>query len=69
MDVNAVSSDVSSLLAQSAQKTPEAVEVRKTGGDNDGNSDDRGAKAAQAALAPSVNSSGQKTGQIVNVSA
>jgi hypothetical protein len=51
------------------QQAPEAAEVKKVGGDNDGDSDDRGAKAAQAPLAPSVNTSGQKIGQVINVRA
>jgi hypothetical protein len=42
---------------------------KKAGGDNDGDSDDGGAKAVQAAPKPTVNLNGQKIGQLINVSA
>ena len=69
MDTTAVGSSASNLLAQSAQSPPEAAEVKKSGADNNGASNDRGVEALKSATAPSVNTSGQKTGQIVNVTA
>ncbi len=69
MEVNAVGSSANYLLAQSAQQLPETAEVKKSGGESDGDSDDKETKAAKAAPAASVNSSGQKTGQIINVAA
>jgi hypothetical protein len=60
---------ISNPPIQSPQKTPEASEVRKSGGDHDGDSDDRGAKAVQAPAAPAVNTSGQTIGQRINVAA
>lgn len=63
-----VSSVGSSTQNQAVQRTPEAAEVKGVR-DNDGDSDDSGAKAVQATQAPTVNLSGQKIGQIINVSA
>ena len=63
-----ISSVGSSLPTPVIQRTPEAAEV-KGARDNDGDSDDGGAKAAQAAPAPTVNLNGQKLGRIINVSA
>ncbi len=60
---------VSNSPIQSPQRRPEASEVRKPGGDHDGDSDDRGAKAVQAPPAPAVNTTGQKIGQRINVTA
>ena len=54
---------------QSMQKSPEAAEVKKAGGDHDGDADDGGVKAVKAAPAPTVNTSGQKLGQLINVAA
>jgi hypothetical protein len=67
MNVGSVSSTYSPN-AQATQKQPEAAEVRKAGRDNDGDSDDGAAKIVQSP-APTVNTSGQKIGQIINVSA
>jgi hypothetical protein len=67
MTVSAIGSSNPASQAQTAQRVPEAAEVRSAGGDNDGDSDDRGgAQAVQAAPAPSVNSNGQKIGQVIN---
>ena len=62
-------SSYSNLQTQAVQRSPEAAEVKKAGGDNDGDSDDGGIKTAQAAPAPTVNLSGQKIGQFINVAA
>jgi hypothetical protein len=64
-----VSSAGSTIPMQNLQRTPEAAEVRQAGGDHDGDADDGGAKAAQAAPAPTVNSRGQPLGQRINVAA
>jgi len=69
MNVSSVGSTYGSLQSQAVQRTPEAAEVKKAGPDNDGDSDDSGTKAAQAAPAPTVNLNGQKIGQILSVSA
>ena len=69
MDVGSVASTYSSLQTQAVQRTPEAAEVRKTGRDNDGDSDDGGAKAVKAAPVPTVNLNGEKLGRLLNVSA
>jgi len=55
----------SSYASQAIQRTPEASEV-KGAPDRDGDSDDRGAKAAPAAT---VNTSGQLVGQLINAAA
>lgn len=57
------------LQTPAVQRTPEAAEVNKAGRDNDGDSDDGGARVTGAALAPTVNLNGQKLGQFINVSA
>ncbi|MEI7681628.1 MAG: hypothetical protein WCK07_19665 [Betaproteobacteria bacterium] len=49
------------------QRSAEASEVKQAGGDHDGDADDGGVKAVQAAPAPTVNTSGQKLGQVINV--
>ena len=64
-----VSAAGSTLSMQSMQKSPEAAEVKKAGGDHDGDADDGGVKAVKAAPAPTVNTSGQKLGQLINVAA
>ena len=69
MNVSSVGSSLGSLQTQATSRTPEAAEVKQAGGDNDGDSDDSGVKAVNAAPAPSVNLNGQKIGQILNVSA
>ena len=49
--------------------SPESAEVQKAGPDHDGDADDGGAKAVKAAPAPTVNSAGQKLGQVINAAA
>ena len=67
MNVGSVSS-TTGPAADAVKKQPEAADVRKGGRDNDGDSDDGGAKAVQTP-APVVNMNGQKIGQIISVSA
>jgi hypothetical protein len=69
MNVNSVGSTYNTPQTQTVQRTPEAAEVKKGGRDNDGDSDDGGAKAVQAPPAPTVNLNGQKLGQIISISA
>jgi hypothetical protein len=69
MGINSVGNASINFQTQTAMSTPEAAEVQKAGSDNDGNSDDGAAKAAQAAAASTVNLNGQKIGQLINVSA
>jgi len=69
MNISSVGSSYSSLSTPASQRTPEAAELQKGGRDNDGDSDDGGAKAVKAAPSPTVNINGQKIGQVINVSA
>ena len=69
MNVSSVGSANAAPQTQAVQRTQEAAEVSKGGRDNDGDSDDGGVKAAQAAPKPTVNMNGQKIGQLINVSA
>jgi hypothetical protein len=64
MNVSATGPAVST---QMPQRSAEASEVKQAGGDHDGDADDGGVKAVQAAPAPTVNTSGQKLGQVINV--
>jgi len=68
MNVNSVGNAYIPIQTQAAQRSPEAGEVPGAGGDNDGDADDRGAKAVQAPQ-PTVNLNGQKVGQLINVTA
>jgi hypothetical protein len=67
MDVGSVGSSYINFQTQALQRTPEAAEAKTAGPDNDGDSDDGGAKSVQAAPAPTLNLSGQKIGQVINV--
>jgi hypothetical protein len=69
MNVSSVGNTYSHLQTQAVQRTPEAAEVQKAGGDNDGDSDDRAARAVQTPPTPSVNLNGQKVGQLINITA
>jgi hypothetical protein len=69
MNVGSVSTTYGNSSSQAMQRIPESAEVTKAGGDNDGDADDGGAKAVQAAPAPTVNLSGQRIGQLINVTA
>lgn len=69
MNVGSASSAYGNFSTQAFQRTPEAAEVQKSGRDNDGDSDDGGASTVKSAPAPTVNTNGQKIGQIINVSA
>lgn len=57
-----VGSIASTSTYQPVQRMPEASEAK--GPDNDGDADDGG--ASKAAPAPTVNTSGQMTGQLLN---
>jgi hypothetical protein len=58
-----------SVATQANPRAPEASEV-KSARDKDGDSDDaKTTKAAAPAPAPTVNTSGQKIGQLINDSA
>jgi hypothetical protein len=69
MSMSSISSTSGNFSAQAPQRTPEAVEVQKSGRDNDRDSDDGGAGTVKSVPPPTVNMSGQKIGQIINVSA
>ena len=53
-------------VPQPVAQKPEALEARRSGPDHDGDSDDR---AGAAAVKPTVNTSGQLLGQLVNAKA
>ena len=57
----------SNLTTQTTSRNSEQTEVQKSGGDNDGDSDD-GAKSTVTSI-PTVNSNGNTLGQLINVSA
>jgi hypothetical protein len=68
--IASISSSFSSMATQAAQatqRTPEASEV-KGAPDNDGDADDGGATSVKATT-QTLNLSGQKIGQLINVSA
>ena len=71
MDGFTVSSSTSSAAqsSQAAQLAAEAAEASKNGRDDDGDSDDRGVTVSAPTVSPTVNTSGQKIGQIINVAA
>jgi hypothetical protein len=69
MDVGSVGTAYNSVTTQANQRTPESTEIQNAGKDNDGDADDGGAKSVQTTPAPTVNMSGQKLGQVINVTA
>ena len=66
MNVSSISNTYSNFSTQAIQRTPEAAEVQKNGRDNDGDADDGGANTVKA-VQPTVNTSGQTIGQLINV--
>lgn len=69
MNIGSVVGSYSQLQSQAIQRKPEAAEVRQGSSDKDGDSDDAAANAVPAADASTVNMSGQKIGQLVNITA
>lgn len=69
MDASSISNAYRSYSPQTAQRIPEAAEIQKSGRDNDGDADDRGAPSVQSAPAPTVNTSGQQIGRLINIAA
>lgn len=74
MNVDSVSTTGSTFTDASAQavqqaRHQEATETRKAGQENDGNSAEKSASIVSSAPSPSVNTSGQKVGQVINVTA
>ena len=67
MSISSIGGTTYSAPAQAVRSNPEAAEIRKSGPDNDGDSDD--VKAAAPKAGPSVNMNGQKTGQVISVTA
>ena len=68
MSISSVSGASSAAHTQAVQRQPEAAEVKKPGPDGDGDKDD-GASKVQPEPAPSVNTSGQVVGQVINTTA
>ncbi len=68
MSISPISSASGNMPVQATQRSTEATEVNAGGKDRDGDSDD-GVSSASAVKPPTVNTSGQITGQIVNVTA
>ena len=69
MGIGNVSGVSGNAVAKALQSTPEAAEVTKGGRDNDGDADDAGASAVASTPSTTVNMSGQKLGQVINVKA
>jgi hypothetical protein len=70
MDVRSVSNALLSTWIQAPQPAAESAEVKEAGPDRDGDADDGGgAKVVQPAVAATVNTNGQKTGQVINATA
>ena len=69
MNVSSVGNAYAAPQTQPVQRSAESAEVSKGGNDGDGDSDDGGVKAAQAAPKPTVNLNGQVIGQHINVTA
>jgi hypothetical protein len=66
MSISSVSGASSAAHTQAVQRQPEAAEVKKPGPDGD---KDDGASKVQPEPAPSVNTSGQVVGQVINTTA
>ena len=70
MSVSSVSGSNVSTSTQALQRTPEAAEVKKAGPDRDGDGDDHGAsKSVKPPATVTVNTTGQKVGQVISVTA
>lgn len=69
MTIGSIGSTYGVSATQALPRNAEAAEVNKGGGDSDGDTDDGGAKVAQLKPGPTVNMSGQKLGQFINVAA
>jgi|APMI01.1.fsa_nt_gi hypothetical protein len=68
MSIGSVGGASNAAYTQAVQRSPEATEVKKPGPDGDRDKDD-GASKVQPSPAPSVNSSGQVVGQVINTTA
>ncbi len=66
MNIHSVGSTYGQFLTQTIQRAPEAGEIREAGRDNDGDSGDKGVRAVAAPPSSTVNSSGQRVGQVIN---
>lgn len=64
-----ISSVGSGASAQPPRPTAEASEIQKGGRDHDGDSDDGGAQAVKSTPTTTVNTTGQKIGQILSTAA
>lgn len=70
MNISSLNSSYASSATQLLQRQPEAAEARKSGPDNDRDSDESSrANAAPAAAAPTVNLDGQAVGRLLNTTA
>jgi len=69
MNIGSVGSSQGTSSTQTLQRKSEATEAKKIGPDNDGDADDGGAKKLQSTPTPSVNTSGQAVGQVIDVKA
>jgi len=68
MNMNIASTNAMSAVL-SSQLLQRSAEAGESGRDHDGDSDDRAAAVGNAVPTPSVNSYGQITGRVVNVTA
>lgn len=69
MTLSAINGNAGNLAMQSMSSAAPGNEAREVGPDHDGDSDDAGSRAVSAAPSPTVNSSGQTTGRMVNITA
>ena len=69
MNIGSIDSKIGSHATPASLSKPEAAVTQKSGRDKDADTDEGGAKSVKAEPAPTVNLSGQKLGQVINVSA
>jgi hypothetical protein len=69
MTISSIGSSHINTQLQAPQNASKGGEAGEVGPDVDGDADDGGRKAVPASPAPTVNSSGQTVGQLINVKA
>ncbi|MDR3738264.1 MAG: hypothetical protein P4L40_04510 [Terracidiphilus sp.] len=69
MTISSIGNSHISTQFQTPQNASRSGEAGEVGPDVDGDADDGGRKAVPASAAPTVNSSGQTVGQLINVKA
>jgi hypothetical protein len=69
MTISSIGNSHISTQFQAPKNASKSGEAGEVGPDVDGDADDGGRKASLASAAPTVNSSGQTVGQLINVKA